>query len=138
MGTNYYHESEPCPHCGDVKHRKHIGKSSAGWCFSLHVDYAGEDGVHSLEDWKREFAKAGTRIVDEYGDTRTAAEMLDTITNRSWTPSIHRYVGYASRADFHRSNESQDGPFGLLRHKLGGRCVGHGEGTYDLITGEFS
>ena len=39
MGTNYYFEdsSEVCECCGRGAESLHIGKSSGGWCFSLHV-----------------------------------------------------------------------------------------------------
>ena len=30
------------------------------------------------------------------------------------------------------------GPNGLLRHRIGEHCIGHGDGTWDLIRGEFS
>ena len=57
MGTNYYwQESEPCAACGRGYEQVHVGKSSAGWCFSLHVsnhcvDRAPEDQpAASLDD----------------------------------------------------------------------------------------
>lgn len=38
MGTNYYlHSQDPCEHCGRSYPELHIGKSSAGWVFALHV-----------------------------------------------------------------------------------------------------
>ena len=38
MGTNYYlHKKPPCEACGHEPAPLHIGKSSGGWCFSLHV-----------------------------------------------------------------------------------------------------
>ena len=33
MGTNYYHVSSVCPHCGRGDEDLHIGKSSMGWAF---------------------------------------------------------------------------------------------------------
>lgn len=54
MGTNYYLrlKSEICPHCGrGDEGLLHIGKSSAGWCFSLHV----MNRIQSLDDWKKAF-----------------------------------------------------------------------------------
>jgi len=57
LGTNYYwQESEPCAACGRGYEQVHVGKSSAGWCFSLHVsnhcvDRAPEDQpAASLDD----------------------------------------------------------------------------------------
>ena len=47
--------------------------------------------------------------------------------------------GYDSWEEFHRRNNSEIGPNGLLRHKVtGNHCVGHGDGTYDYIKGVFS
>lgn len=113
MGTNYYlHEREPCECCGREFKAMHIGKSSHGWCFSLHVDP--NDNVQSLDDWRRLWSQPGARIVDECGAHITPEAMEQTITNRSH-------------------------PHGLTRSRIDGyHCVGHGEGTWDYITGEFS
>ena len=53
MGTNYYlhrPRTNECEHCGraDEAPPLHIGKSSSGWCFSLHVRRA-DDPEHVLE-----------------------------------------------------------------------------------------
>ena len=81
MGTNYYwiKEDTTCPHCGRRDHdevRIHIGKSSCGWCFSLHVDPS--IGVGSLDDWIERFDTGF--IEDEYGDRLSVGE---TMTSRS-------------------------------------------------------
>jgi len=111
MGTNYYLTEESCPHCGRSGERLHIGKSSAGWCFALHVT----DDIKSLADWQALWSKPGAKIVDEYGDAFTPEAMLAGITERSWKGGEPR------------------------RHPLdGSHCIGHGDGTYDLIPGEFS
>lgn len=110
MGTNYYLVGDCCPACGRGDERQHIGKSSAGWCFALHVT----EDVKSLEDWQARWSAPGAKIVNEYGDTITPAEMLSAITDRSH-------------------------PRGLSRHQVDGRhCIGHGNGTFDLLPGEFS
>lgn len=112
MGTNYYLHRDVCPHCKRSDSPLHIGKSSAGWCFALHVDE--EAGINSLADWQALWASPGSKIMNEYGDNISPPEMLATITER-----IH--------------------PRGLSRHIKDGRhCVGNGDGTYDLIRGEFS
>jgi hypothetical protein len=112
----------------------HIGKSSAGWCFSLHVD----DSVRSLDDWRKEWSKPGTRIVDEYGGEVTREDMERTITDRQGRGWDDRNWPEAE-SRFHAHNYSQRGPNGLLRHRLDdSHCIGHGDGTYDLITGDFS
>jgi len=65
MGMNYYVEEKPaCECCGCKYEQIHIGKSSAGWCFSLHV--IPEMGLNNLEDWVN-FLK-DKAIVDEYDD----------------------------------------------------------------------
>jgi hypothetical protein len=136
MGTNYYVTSgPPCKHCGRGGGKIHIGKSSAGWCFSLHVI---EDmGLNSLEDWMNFWD--GRRITNEYDEVKTTQEMLSIITERGrekrWDKKPYSYNSWD---EFHRMNHSQQGPGGLLRHQIdGSHCVGHGDGTYDLIRGEF-
>lgn len=110
MGTNYYlEEKSSCECCGRGYESLHIGKSSMGWNFSLHII---EGEIETLDQWKDRWSKEGVRIVNEYGDTLTPDEMLDKITNRSH-------------------------PRGLLRHE-GRHVAGYGEGTWDYIRGEFS
>lgn len=146
MGTNYYlvrDGANKCEHCGrsDNQEKIHIGKSSAGWCFSLHV--IPEMNINSLDDWKRELV-SGT-IKNEYGDTIPFYELIANITDRGhgvpfeereWGGGFHPYI---NEADFHAKNHSQRGPNGMLRHRIdGAHCVGHGEGTWDYIIGDFS
>ncbi len=111
MGTNFYHhEAPPCESCGRPHDAKHIGKSSAGWCFSLRV-YPSE-GITTLEHWKARFFKGEIR--DEYGTVIRPDDLLWRITERAH-------------------------PHGLSRHDIDGRfCIGHGEGTWDYMLGEFS
>ena len=85
MGTNFFlHEQKPkqCPTCGHTPNYEplHIGKSSMGWCFSLHV--IPEEGINTLEDWTMRWSKTGTIIKNEYGEQLTPFEMHDYITNR--------------------------------------------------------
>lgn len=134
MGTNYYLKIDPCPHCGRCDEEWHIGKSSGGWCFSLHV--IPERNINTLDDWRREWSRPNRAIKNEYGDTVTIEEMEQAITQREWRPGTTP-LGYQSREHFHRLNHSTDGPNGLLRHSAS-NCVGHGEGTWDYCLGEFS
>lgn len=128
MGTNFYLIEAACSHCGRERERLHIGKSSAGWCFTLHVTPV--KGIYDLEDWITRWSKPGALIVDEYGRTVPPDTMLKTVTLRSWP--------LRNRPDsFHRSNDSEPGPHGLLRHRLGRFCVKHGAGTWDCVVGEF-
>lgn len=142
MGTNYYlhEESKKCPTCGhDPSGPLHIGKSAAGWCFSLHV--IPEEGLNSLADWEARWSKHGARIVDEYGEEVSPEAMRRCVAERGvegrdWEASPW---GYQSWWAFHAENHSEKGPRGLLRHRIDGRhCIGHGEGTWDLIAGCFS
>lgn len=108
MGTNYYHEKILCEHCGNTE-RLHVGKSSFGWCFALRV-YP-DLGIIDLPDWDAR-AEAGGRFVDEYGRPI------------SW-PDLHAEIA--------------ERPAGSRRDKIDGdHCIGHGDGPWDLIVGEFS
>jgi len=111
MGTNFYVVREdPCDRCGHVHEgRLHIGKSSAGWMFSLHV----MDEIQSLMDWIREWSKPGRRIENEYGDVLTSAEMIRWIAGRS--PDLKRNRSWGRRDN-----------------------VRPGPGTYDYVEGWFS
>lgn len=135
MSTNYYIEAEPpCPHCGRAYERMHIGLSSVGWCFQLHIDPA--NGIKDLDDWKRLWK--GKKIVDEYGRSITEEEMLDEITNRLCLPRGERPLTLGKTWDeFHHLNNSMFGPNNLLRSQISDTCIGHGAGTWDLIVGEF-
>jgi hypothetical protein len=111
MGTNYYLTEKICPTCGRGN-RLHIGKSSYGWCFALHV--IPEMGIDDIGDWRAHWTRPDSLIEDEYGDKLTPEEMESKILQRSH-------------------------PKGLERSPIDGvHCVGHGVGTYDLIAGEFT
>ncbi len=133
MGTNYYwQEKSPCSSCGqDLGEQKHIGKSSGGWCFALHV-YP-EDNILDLSDWEKLFATPESYIKDEYGDLVTVPGMLSIIKNRSWPivlPSLSMFD--------YDSNHAQPGPNGLVRANISAHCIKHGEGTWDCFIGDFS
>jgi hypothetical protein len=140
MGTNYYLVyKEPCPECNRPFEELHIGKSSSGWCFSLHV-YP-ELGIHTLNDWEKKFKNA-YRIYNEYDQTVTEDEIISTIVERSFPRSIpDEYDYFDDEYDYfnYEANYAVKGPRGLVRHKIDGiNCIGHGEGTWDYIIGEFS
>lgn len=137
MGTNYYIEEDICEYCGRSDEGYHIGKSSVGWCFSLHVDP--DNGIICLQDvqdlWQDKV------IRDEYDHVIPEKEMILIITDRDRGEEWERSApfGYSSWAQFHRDNHSEQGPNGLLRHQIdGNHCIGHGPGTYDYLIGEFS
>lgn len=130
MGTNYYyHEKERCPQCNRPYDALHIGKSSAGWCFSLHV--IPDENLNDLSDWIDRWKTTNGVIVDEYGDGVSVGEMLTIIKKRKWK------IGELDM-DWYEENNAMPGPNGLSRHHIGPYCVGHGKGTWDLIPGDFS
>jgi hypothetical protein len=142
MGTNYYlHQKPDCGCCGRPCEPLHIGKSSAGWCFSLHV--MPDEGINTLDDWRRLWAAHGAYIRDEYDERVSIADMELIITARrcgwgDWNDTEWRPPYYENERDFHDKNQSERGPNGLLRHRIGRYCVSHGNGTWDCIVGEFS
>lgn len=97
----------------------HIGKSSGGWCFSLHV--MPEQGVRNLADWKAlvdRLLANGWRIEDEYRDAVTPEELWGIVERTGW-------------------NNDRQSP--LQRHDVDGKnCIGHGEGLYDYVVGYFA
>lgn len=143
MGMNYYIKEKfhLFDLFNDVEHTsKHIGKSSGGWCFSLHV-YP-DEGIHDLKDWISLFFSGKYMIFDEDGEKVSPEVMMKIITEREWPyakdPSSPP-GRYESWAEFHRLNHSFDGPRNLLRHKVdGAHCISNGEGTWDCIIGNFS
>lgn len=142
MGTNYYLYKDVCPVCKRGDDPLHIGKSSAGWCFGLHVypeaSWETEQVIEGLDAWKALWAQEGSIIKDEYGDIVTAEQMENIVTKRSTT---HTYpdMFYKTAEEFYEENHAAPGPNGLARHRIDGRfCIGHGEGTWDLLVGEYS
>jgi hypothetical protein len=116
MGTNYYlYSNGVCPHCNSAlqNNPRHIGKNSGGWCFSLHI-YP-EEGIHTLEDWKKLWHQYPSGIKDEYGNVISTTELEEIITERSW-----------------------QGDFPLRSEIDGVHCIGHGSGTWDYIVGDFT
>lgn len=113
MGTNYYlHQQPDCECCGRPFEPLHIGKSSGGWAFALHV--MPDDNVTTLDDWRNLWGAPGAYIRNEYGERIPIADMELIVTVR------------------HHQR-------GLLRSDIDGRhCLGHGPGTWDYIAGEFS
>lgn len=129
MGTNYYlYQKSDCVCCKRPYQPLHIGKSSGGWYFSLHV--IPEDNINDLDDWRELWSKEGAVIRSEYDEPVSVAEMENIITERSWP----------KRTDFdYLRNSAEPGEFNLVRHRIdGGHCIKHGEGTWDCILGEFS
>lgn len=144
LGCNYYLKEmikPPCECCGRPFERttRHIGKSSVGWCFLLHV-YPNE-GIRYLQDWLPLLSQPGYVIEDEYGTVVEPDEILAVIERRGQSRPERTMPppGYPSLTSFYRANYAQPGPRGFLRAQLlEGHCIGHGDGAWDYIIGEFS
>lgn len=145
MGTNFYLRLPTCAHCTRLEEKIHIGKSSTGWCFALHV--MPERGILDLPDWTVIWAKPGMAIQNEYNEFLTPDEMLQTILGRQgkndfkkpYPKDLNSISNVRTWDQFHAINYSEPGPNGLLRHRLmKDHCIKHGSGTWDCIIGEFS
>ena len=75
MGTNYYWTPPKCDHCGRDDGARHVGKSSFGWRFTLHV----YDDVPDLAAWIAKFNEPGSTLKDEYGRDVTSVQLFDLI-----------------------------------------------------------
>jgi len=131
MGTNYYLMTKECPTCGHIKEEDkiHIGKSSAGWVFALHVHP--DKGINSLEDWKKKWKEG---IIKDGETTISIEDMTKIVEERSWIKHVNGDLGR-----FYTLNHAEPGPNNLARSKIDGkRCIGHGEGTWDLMLRDFS
>jgi hypothetical protein len=141
MSINYYLQKKPNLMerlAGVEDNFLHIGKSSGGWCFSLHVGDGSDNLPRSLKEWYKLFRRNHNTIRDEYSRVLTPDEMLAVICKRSCGPFKFRpYEWYKTEEEFFEKNSALKGPNNLLRHKIGGTCIGHGAGTWDLRTGEF-
>ena len=125
MGTNFY----AVVNLGGPEVKLHIGKSSIGWCFGLAVN----EGITSLADWRRVFAQAFVRIVDEYGVVYGADEMLGLIENRGFLWAHQRDSAW------YADNHAAPGPNGLARHTHKAALPPNpATDTYDLCRGDFS
>ena len=90
MGTNYYSVTKryrDLERDGDLRYetlgtqeKLHIGKSSAGWHFGLHV--FPETGIHDIEGWVPYLLCSDRVIVDEYGEELTYEKLINVITQR--------------------------------------------------------
>jgi len=129
MGTNYYYttnllELDPI----------HIGKSSYGWAFALHI----YPDIRTLNDWIEKW-KTG-QIYDEYGREIAHEAMMSLILNRQPNHNIrtgHNVDMYGSFEKFLEQNYAiykDEENFLRVNDKY---CVGHGD-TWDLVERDFS
>lgn len=88
MGTNYYWRHNICEHCGRYE-EVHIGKSSAGWQFTLHgyrdnLIHLSDPEVElsvkvlSWKDWKELLSREG-KIFNEYGNEVPLADLVANV-----------------------------------------------------------
>ena len=130
MGTNYYVNKKPDLVDilrGEEDLELHLGKSSAGWCFSLRI-YP-EMGLVNLETWYKFLSKGRITITDEYGTTHDIDDVIHRITKRSWKHehTLSDIKKYPDR--FHKD--------GCRRHTSSDQTK-PGKGSYDLCNYEFS
>jgi hypothetical protein len=121
MGMNYYARVNACSSCGHCHDRDthHIGKSSAGWKFTLHVDDPKGHSEHKLYtflDWERFLSQDFVRIFNEDEEELTTTDILDLINRKGWNP------------DSYKLDQGRYDP----EH-----CVGTSD-TYTLMIGYFS
>jgi len=142
MSTNFYvADVVRCQECGHAVHngiKFHIGKSSAGWAFSLHV--IPEKHLNTWGEWKAFLDKPGMAIIDEDGAKWSLDEFVMIVENRigKYGDLEHVPPGYDTWWDFYEINQCEIDANGLLRHKVGEFCSGHGKGSWDYVTGDFS
>lgn len=104
--------------------------------------YDPADFGRCFEDWQRLWWRETTLILSSDGYYMSPGDIEAEITERghpvAWgDPKKILPSGYKSWAHFHEVNHSEEGPNGILRRRIGGNCIGHGAGTWDLIVGEF-
>lgn len=135
MGTNYYAiigAAEPCAHCGHAPERRrlHIGKSSMGWTFGLHVEPDDPEHPSTWEEWRTLLNRQDVAIEDEYGERHTLSDLVAVVERRSccWRNPTPEWL---------EENGAVPGPNNLARRKLGHFAVAHGEGPWDLCVGHF-
>lgn len=155
MGINYYFftgkkHKEECNlgHVHLVEDRLHIGKSSFGRYFTLHLEKL-EDGtlLDSLEAWKAFAARYPKgHVEDEEGEKIELDCMWDIITRKGRLPSpwaqqnfnksmIGKRVEYEHSTGLNYMYYDEWGERGFV--KTHGAPVGK-DGLYVLLEGEFS
>ena len=70
----------------DYCHILHIGKSSAGWYFSLCIYPL--IGINNLDDWKKIWSSSDCKIYTEYDEEIPEEELMSYIVNRQYPGEI--------------------------------------------------
>ena len=163
MGTNYYwlrpneaYEEHEISRLVQPKYEMvHIGRSSAGWCFKLHVYPNGYNGldINSWAQWKRLFKDLGDDLilVNEYYEKidldylktvvedRSSSQDWETFDKELREGKYKFYRDIKNLDEFLRRNSAIKGPNNLMRSKIDNRhCIGHADGPWDYMVGEFS
>jgi hypothetical protein len=125
MGVNYYIRPIGEKESDANERRIHIGKSSAGWCFALHVHP--KLRIFTLQDWESLFDNH--EIINDYDVIISKDEMLKIIRDRKF--HLERNLDQ----EFLKINHAIAGPNGLLRSN-DDRVLYQGEGTWDCIIGD--
>lgn len=142
MGTNYYIKTgrkikRTCPTCNHThleEEKYHIGKSSWGRYFTLHVDR--EHHLTDLKTWlaflKKALRKPKSGIFDEYGEAVTLEDMVHCITRDRYFPErADKNVAPGTPAKWGDIYGEQN-----LVYSQGAK-VGE-DGLYVMLEGEFS
>ncbi len=135
MGTNYYASgSKLSGHKGVVLMEDvhlHIGKSSGGWTFALHV--IPELGLTDEYKWLEYIDSHSLIVEDEYGVVVSSNELWLVMYDRRSSSAGRLIPGWCL------INHAEPGPNNLARRKIGWLCVGHSPvNPVDYLEGEFS
>ncbi len=91
MGTNYFHRTNICEHCGRYNER-HIGKSSAGWQFSFRgyrdEYHEGVPEIRSYSCWLALLENSG-KIFNEYGEAMSLENFKSLVEMKRIEPGNH-------------------------------------------------
>lgn len=136
MSTNYYAvlgKPSTCEHCGHMEKPRelHIGKSSIGWTFALHIEPDDPTHPQTWAEWLDLLNRDGVSIENEYGEPITIEAMTAAVTMRSHFRDREPSTEWLER------NSAIPGPNNLARRKIGRFAVAHGAGTWDLCIGHF-
>jgi len=111
MSTNYYAIYDECDctcdHCSKKGMAYHLGKSSTGWAFALHIEPS--MNLYDLEDIITFLIQKKATIIDE----------------RNSYCSLEDWLGLV--VDLHPE----------VKHREDGKRCLVGSGTFDLLEGEF-
>jgi hypothetical protein len=118
MGTNYYHRTNICKHCGRYD-ELHIGKLSAGWRFTFRGYRSDGLDIITYRDWL-EILGPNPSIFDSYGRQVTLEEFKELVEN-------------SMKGVSHCEEMKKDSWYDIFKHQLWVDLDG-----YDFNEAEFS